>query len=1174
MASMNINTVYPPIVDSSIPAFLASDNNLTINFSLPLTVNFDNVKHMAVKIVQQSNNKSIVDIEKYYDGIIYIPVENNITYDSFGNYYLNINRNDIKIFNSIGWQENMFYKIQLRFGYTDLDYTDRVSFFKWKKAQSSINGFSEWSNVIITKSISKPRVEILNNLSTLVSSSNVILNYTENVEATRFPEFQGGYYNAPEEPLDKYRFRLYKGREVLEEYNTYLSTDWLQFNGVGNNLYSALTKCVFNQPLEYLGDVFYTVIFDIITKNKYQCSSEPYTFTITETYLSSLKSLNLIVKDNCNTGFYPSLFSPPTESVFKTYQRLFNLPIDAKFIGDDNGDIIYEYKQKRYYLTKKDRLNNVKSFENDLHTDEDGCISIYIKNNPHLIEVEKFDDLTGFHNWEQVIEKQNLDGVYYLSRSSEKTNFTIWEDIARFEWFNETAFNEELKLLYEDFTVESGVKYKYAIQKQGVSGIRSTPKYELSDLDISPAHQSNFQACYIYNNGIQVRLNYDVKIQQFKHTRLFQKQDSLNSKYPIILRNGLANYAEFSFGGKITLHSDNGTFFMRKDGRGNIDEQTYQGGYRYNGDLVIPAEKYLEDYFRAFNYNLGDANLTQQADKILPYSSFNFDHSNNNIFMERIYRKYVEEFLNNGGYKLYKSPTEGNMIVTLTNVSLTPNQQLGRIVADFTSTIYEVADNTLSNLKLYNINPLDMVSNNMKLAVGTLSTAFKIVPGQVRGVFDGMKSKCISIDQDVYLNMIEENLSPQKYFTKNGNKYIAYDLPSEIMNYIVLKTGQNKIEILDNKYFDREQDDIINWIKQQEEKEISDEKKYRLNKVSQIWVELYPKYDIKQEIQNLKAITYDTKINKLRKQIQIAKYELMLKQYDISQSNVITLVINSTETYKGEEINLMPGRVYQLDNVDIKSMYLKYSRPILINYVAEIEEVDHLPKVTIEKQELANWGQISGIFTENENILNYHKIERDKNILTVSEDYNYNLYQSLDIMDIIKEKTKEKIFSLYGITEDMTFNALEKQIDDFLTEENLYLKSFEEQIQEGNILLKNYQPLTTLEKDSSTDVWTDKEKHYVIYHFDGLESIEIEGDTNTEVIFNAEDVYNPDSGEINLIGNYNKTKIGPTNKFILKKINRNINELRFTKPSYGIINFRAIVSLEIKGLWQKAVTSE
>ena len=35
------------------------------------------------------------------------------------------------------------------------------------------------------------------------------------------------------------------------------------------------------------------------------------------------------------------------------------------------------------------------------------------------------------------------------------------------------------------------------------------------------------------------------------------------------------------------------------------------------------------------------------------------------------------------GYKLYKSPTEGNMIVTLVNVSLTPNKSLGRIIADF-----------------------------------------------------------------------------------------------------------------------------------------------------------------------------------------------------------------------------------------------------------------------------------------------------------------------------------------------------------------------------------------------------------------------------------------------------------------------------------------------------------
>jgi len=46
--------------------------------------------------------------------------------------------------------------------------------------------------------------------------------------------------------------------------------------------------------------------------------------------------------------------------------------------------------------------------------------------------------------------------------------------------------------LYEDFTIESGVKYKYALQKKNLAGLRSAPKYEASDIDTSPAHWSNF----------------------------------------------------------------------------------------------------------------------------------------------------------------------------------------------------------------------------------------------------------------------------------------------------------------------------------------------------------------------------------------------------------------------------------------------------------------------------------------------------------------------------------------------------------------------------------------------------------------------------------------------------------------------------------------------------------
>jgi hypothetical protein len=55
-------------------------------------------------------------------------------------------------------------------------------------------------------------------------------------------------------------------------------------------------------------------------------------------------------------------------------------------------------------------------------------------------------------------------------------------------------------------------------------------------------------------------------------------------------------------------------------------------------------------------------------------------------------------FLTDGQPKLFKSPTEGMMIITLTGVSFTPNKQLGRRVVDFSATATEFAEATLENM--------------------------------------------------------------------------------------------------------------------------------------------------------------------------------------------------------------------------------------------------------------------------------------------------------------------------------------------------------------------------------------------------------------------------------------------------------------------------------------------
>jgi hypothetical protein len=69
-----------------------------------------------------------------------------------------------------------------------------------------------------------------------------------------------------------------------------------------------------------------------------------------------------------------------------------------------------------------------------------------------------------------------------------------------------------------------------------------------------------------------------------------------------------------------------------------------------------------------------------------------------NIAAERLFQLKVLEWLTNGKNKLFRSPTEGNYIVRLMNVSMSPNDVLGRMLHTFTCTAYEVAEFSYENL--------------------------------------------------------------------------------------------------------------------------------------------------------------------------------------------------------------------------------------------------------------------------------------------------------------------------------------------------------------------------------------------------------------------------------------------------------------------------------------------
>jgi hypothetical protein len=61
-----------------------------------------------------------------------------------------------------------------------------------------------------------------------------------------------------------------------------------------------------------------------------------------------------------------------------------------------------------------------------------------------------------------------------------------------------------------------------------------------------------------------------------------------------------------------------------------------------------------------------------------------------NIAAEREFRFLVLNWLNNGKPKVFRSATEGNYIVRLMNVNLSPNDTLGRMLYTFNSNAYSV----------------------------------------------------------------------------------------------------------------------------------------------------------------------------------------------------------------------------------------------------------------------------------------------------------------------------------------------------------------------------------------------------------------------------------------------------------------------------------------------------
>lgn len=586
-----LSNLYPPIVDSYMPAFVVTSETrgCKVYFSISdFNVYGDIRTNAQVSVKYQNSNNSALSSELYPNGIKICNVVEDPDVETDDRYYITIASEDIK---GGDFELNQYYKIQIRFSDKNLSTPTKEEEGTW--LAGNIQYFSEWSKVCLIRRISEPKVEINsfeksdNDISALITDSTV--------------DFIGAMYfddKSETETLNNYRIRLYDNKENL-----------LSDSGdIYSDSYNSTNEINYTFKYGLIDGNSYRIKLDIVTRNLYK-KSYNYTFTVIQYGSPKLDAVFLITADN-----------------------------------------------------------------------ERGCI------------------VTSLQGYTEEIFTGNIT----IRRSSSRSNFTIWEDV------HTVALDkgEPLDYTWTDFSIESGVWYKYCVQRRDSVGNRSVALFPPEKFQQQVMVM--FEDMFLVGDNTQLRIKYNPSVSSYKRTVLESKTDTIGSQHPFIKRNGYANYRQFPIGGMITLFDDYmDTFSSREE--------------------LMGGEEMLKLY-EEYNFN----------NRIGPFNDF---------IHEREFREKVINFLYADKVRLFRTLTEGNILIRLMDINLTPENALGRQIYSFTATAYEVDDCTIENIDKYNIQNIGDYSKLLGYDTEVL--------GQIIGGFKA------GIDGDVVQKLLKEKYEKQ-----------------------------------------------------------------------------------------------------------------------------------------------------------------------------------------------------------------------------------------------------------------------------------------------------------------------------------------------------------------------------------------------------------------------------
>jgi hypothetical protein len=103
-----------------------------------------------------------------------------------------------------------------------------------------------------------------------------------------------------------------------------------------------------------------------------------------------------------------------------------------------------------------------------------------------------------------------MNGYYKIVRASSEDNYTEWIDLFDFAVANRAI--PKGQLIWNDYNLKHGVKYKYAVQRYNLKGARVKRVKETKPIS------ADFEDMFLYDGTRQLRLALNPKISSFKST--------------------------------------------------------------------------------------------------------------------------------------------------------------------------------------------------------------------------------------------------------------------------------------------------------------------------------------------------------------------------------------------------------------------------------------------------------------------------------------------------------------------------------------------------------------------------------------------------------------------------------------------------------------------------------